>query len=357
MSCWIHSSSLIAHRLTVSIEQHIACSAPHKQPGYAEEPSSLMRSGQDALSEAMPQCGGISLTLWSAAEDGGTESLTILTRTFSLPWPPQLTISIALVQESECPPSAYTIESVGRCNSPFILPFHCCSIALSAHKSRCLLTMILCLIAALALGAAAGPVSKRQAPAGVPQYVLDYAPMVYLHTQETYFPSDIGAQIVNTQPEYNFTLVPNIKENLTLNNIDLVGFLAPPREIYLTSLISPDKNPAYLNGIVPDDTGKTNGAASSVIIVNDHGSGIVDVFYFYFYAFNWGGFYFGQPVGLHVGDWEHTMTRFVNGTPTDIWFSQHSNGQAFTYEALEKYDYSLRVSSPTGSLHASLTVL
>lgn len=32
------------------------------------------------------------------------------------------------------------------------------------------------------------------------------------------------------------------------------------------------------------------------------------------------------------------MIRFANGTPQAIWYSQHSNGQAFTYHAVEKKD-------------------
>lgn len=60
-----------------------------------------------------------------------------------------------------------------------------------------------------------------------------------------------------------------------------------------------------------------------MVIVNDHGAGVVDAFYMYFYAFNLGNTVSGQTLGNHVGDWEHTMIRFRNGTPTAMWFSQH----------------------------------
>jgi hypothetical protein len=30
------------------------------------------------------------------------------------------------------------------------------------------------------------------------------------------------------------------------------------------------------------------------------------------------------------------MIRFVNGKPTQVWFSEHSNGEAFTWDAVEK---------------------
>ena len=38
------------------------------------------------------------------------------------------------------------------------------------------------------------------------------------------------------------------------------------------------------------------------------------------------------------------MIRFVNGVPETVWLSQHSNGMAFTYEAMEK-ENGRRVSS------------
>lgn len=35
-------------------------------------------------------------------------------------------------------------------------------------------------------------------------------------------------------------------------------------------------------------------------------------------------------------DWEHNMIRFANGKPTQVWYSQHAFGEAFTYDCLEK---------------------
>lgn len=180
-------------------------------------------------------------------------------------------------------------------------------------------------------------------PDGVPFFVVEYAPIVYLHTQDPYRPSDIGAQLVNTEPRVDFEVVDNAPNPLTLDNLANLN-KAGGENVYLTSEINPNENPEYLRGVLPNEQGKTDGVVSSTIIVNDHGDGTVDAFYFYFYAFDFGGTYVGHNIGNHVGDWEHNMIRFVDNVPSAIWFSQHSNGQAFKYETVDKYAGGLRVS-------------
>ena len=161
------------------------------------------------------------------------------------------------------------------------------------------------------------------------------APIVYLYSAETYFPSDIGAQLANTQPENNFSVVAGAPNPLTLDNVNALN-AAGGTAVYLTSKTDITKNPAYLNGVKPDANGKTNAAVSTAIIVNDHGAGNVDAFYMYFYAYNRGNVVLGQEIGDHVGDWEHNMIRFANGVPQAVWYSQHANGEAFTYDAVSK---------------------
>ncbi|MCJ1285918.1 hypothetical protein MMC26_005260 [Xylographa opegraphella] len=171
----------------------------------------------------------------------------------------------------------------------------------------------------------------------VPSYVIDYAPLVWLYSTEQYMPGDIGAQLVNTRPEINFSVVADVPTPLTLDNLnDLNAFAPSSGEIYLTSIDDITTNPPWLNGVKPDSTGKTDGARSCAIVVNDHGSGLVDAYYMYFYPFNLGNTVFGMVIGDHVGDWEHNMIRFQDGLPQAMWFSQHSFGEAFTYNAVEK---------------------
>ena len=89
---------------------------------------------------------------------------------------------------------------------------------------------------------------------------------------------------------------------LTLDNLDQLN-ANNGANVYLTSIDDITIQPLWLKGVEPDGSGKTNGATSCAVIVNDRGNGLVDAFYMYFYAYNWGGRILGQEVGNHVGDW------------------------------------------------------
>lgn len=144
------------------------------------------------------------------------------------------------------------------------------------------------------------------------------APKVWLQSQDPYYPSDIGAQLAHTKPKINFVEVAGAPNPLTLDNLASLNALGG-QSVYLTSVDDVTKNPAWLNGVKPDTSGKTNGATSCAVIVNDHGAGNVDAYYMYFYAFDVGNTVLGQEVGNHVGDWEHNMIRFKNGIPQAVW--------------------------------------
>ncbi|KAE9961246.1 hypothetical protein EG328_004402 [Venturia inaequalis] len=175
------------------------------------------------------------------------------------------------------------------------------------------------------------------APSNVPGYVIKYAPLVYLHTQEPYMPSDIGAQVTNSKPKLEFADIPNVPSPLNLDNLDVLNnFGNKGVNIYLTSNDDITKNPPWIKGVKPNANGKTEGAKSCAVIVVDKGNGMVDAFYMYYFAFNYGGIVLGKNVGNHIGDWEHNMVRFQNGVPTAVWYSQHSSGQSFKYSAVPK---------------------
>jgi hypothetical protein len=158
--------------------------------------------------------------------------------------------------------------------------------------------------------------------------------MVWLDKHEAYFPSDIQGQIDHTHPTINFNPVAGAPSPLNVNNLGALNSLGAG--IYLSSNDDFTTNPSWLAGIRPDSNAVTQGIKSCAIITTDHGNGAVDAYYMYFYAYNQGNTIFGQEAGDHVGDWEHNMVRFANGTPTAIWYSQHAAGQAFQYSAVEK---------------------
>ncbi|KAE8150489.1 hypothetical protein BDV25DRAFT_154325 [Aspergillus avenaceus] len=173
----------------------------------------------------------------------------------------------------------------------------------------------------------------------IPSYVLEYAPLVWLHSEETYWPSDIREQLVHTTPKVDWKLIEGAPSPVTLNNLNELNQLGNT-SVYLTSQesIDADPQPTWFEGVKPDENGKTGSTVTSCIVTYDHGDGILDAFYFYFYAYNQGNTVLTMEFGNHIGDWEHNMIRFSKGVPDAIWYSQHATGQAFTYAATEKRD-------------------
>ncbi len=97
------------------------------------------------------------------------------------------------------------------------------------------------------------------------------------------------------------------------------------------------------------------------LIVVDKGDGVVDAFWFFFYSYNLGNAVFNIRFGNHVGDWEHTVVRFQYGEPKAVFFSEHSFGEAYTWDAVEKsgqrvsvslyhHDVKTNMPSPSASL-------
>lgn len=76
--------------------------------------------------------------------------------------------------------------------------------------------------------------------------------------------------------------------------------------------------------------------APVILVMVDKGHGIVDAFWFYFYSYNLGTTVLSMRFGNHVGDWEHSLIRFHNGVPKAVFFSAHSGGLAYSYNAVEK---------------------
>jgi hypothetical protein len=76
--------------------------------------------------------------------------------------------------------------------------------------------------------------------------------------------------------------------------------------------------------------------APAILILVDKGNGILDAFWFYFYSYNLGTTVLNIRFGNHIGDWEHSLIRFHHGVPKAVFFSAHSGGLAYSYDAVEK---------------------
>jgi hypothetical protein len=108
------------------------------------------------------------------------------------------------------------------------------------------------------------------------------APVIYLHSQDPYLPSDFQTHLSHSTPKVNFEAVEG-PESLDLNNLDQLG-----REVWLTSNDDVTQIPDWIRGNRPDENGKTEGTTAAVVVA-DKGDGVVDAFYFYFFTYNWGG--------------------------------------------------------------------
>lgn len=242
----------------------------------------------------------------------------------------------------------------------------------------------------------------------IPQYVLDYAPLIHLYSKEEFWPCDVASHLEHTMPYVNYTPIetPNRHWNMSeLGSLAKYGW-----DAYLNSDDDVETRPDWLGGKsnIPGDTNGDGGGddddddddrfhwddddetpdtrgytedearrldeeaylqaeldeeakqisselkkrslAGSPILVEqggrsdapvilisvDKGNGVVDAFWFFFYSYNLGNKVVNVRFGNHVGDWEHTCVRFVDGQPTLIFFSEHFFGEAYTYAAVEK---------------------
>lgn len=111
------------------------------------------------------------------------------------------------------------------------------------------------------------------------------APLVWLHSQDPYRPSDLQAQLDHTTPQVNWTIVQSAPAPLTLYNLDMLNSMGNT-SVSLTSHegIAARPEPAWFRGITPDQQGRTGNGTACAIVVVDNGGGSVDAFYFYFYA-------------------------------------------------------------------------
>ncbi|KAI8937996.1 hypothetical protein NX059_005670 [Plenodomus lindquistii] len=122
------------------------------------------------------------------------------------------------------------------------------------------------------------PLSRRY------HLIVRTAPLIYLHSTEQYFPTDITTFLNHTTPRVAFDEVFGPSKPLSPSNVNHMG-----ADVCLTSNDDITKSPRWIEGTKPDRNGRTDDAISAAVIVNNKGNGKVDAFYMYFYAYNYGG--------------------------------------------------------------------
>lgn len=207
----------------------------------------------------------------------------------------------------------------------------------------------------------------------IPRYVLDHAPLIHLFSEETYWPSDIAEHLRHITPTVGYDFVqgdlahPSTTNLMDLNKADGdIGwdtFLQSNDNIldmpeWLTSeygipvqeeptLTAQSDTSADMMKHKNNFTSGGRSSAPAVLMVVDKGHGVVDAMWHFFYSYNLGNGVFGIRFGNHVGDWEHTVVRFHNGTPVEMFLSEHAGGASYTFRAMEKDASGNRVSSST----------
>ena len=92
----------------------------------------------------------------------------------------------------------------------------------------------------------------------VPQYVLDYAPLVHLYSGERFWPCDIAEHLFHVTPYLNYTALQARTQNANLTNLDQLNQWNRGRFVYLTSDDNVEELPDWLEGEknIPDTSDK-----------------------------------------------------------------------------------------------------
>ncbi|MCY1082512.1 Vps62-related protein [Archangium lansingense] len=146
-----------------------------------------------------------------------------------------------------------------------------------------------------------------------------FAPLIWLHGEEYYFPSSIGF------------FLPNVHESN--------GYMVTNQALGCDSCTDPQ----FLDGQRPNTTSVPIYAEIINRTQGGQPTNITDIVYWTFYPYNngkrvcigwyspWGCVGGYSTFGNHVGDWEHLTVRFVEGRPSQVFLSQHSGGQTFNF--------------------------
>merc|ERR1712093_779503 len=213
------------------------------------------------------------------------------------------------------------------------------------------LRLLQVLLLLLASARAAPLLLQRRDP--LPDYVLKYAPLVFLSADEKWWPTDVTVFLNNTQPmvagSEPASMVAASVAASSPASLSLPSLAALPMDTYLTSIDDVAADPAWLYSDEgkPDENGYS--AAPAIVIIAPKANGVTDVFYYMFFAYNEGKGVLEATFGNHVGDWEYAMIRFTDAEPQTIYLSQHAKGTAYQYASMIQSEGRVTLYSAQGS--------
>lgn len=82
----------------------------------------------------------------------------------------------------------------------------------------------------------------------IPQYVLEYAPLVHLYSEEKFWPCDIAEHLFHVTPNLNYTPIQSQSRLLNLTNLDQLNEWDGGNMVYLTSNDNVEERPDWLVG-------------------------------------------------------------------------------------------------------------
>jgi len=111
----------------------------------------------------------------------------------------------------------------------------------------------------------------------IPDYAIKHAPFLFLHSEESWWPSDIATHLEHCFPDDDTIPVKSKARLETLHE------LSP--QVFLASNNHKKISPEWMLGEKLDGSGYTKAPATIILVDKiDH----VDVFYFYFFSYNKG---------------------------------------------------------------------
>ena len=82
----------------------------------------------------------------------------------------------------------------------------------------------------------------------IPDYVIEYAPVVHLFSGEQFWPCDIAEHLFHVTPTLNYTPLPSEWQSPSLRNLSGLNEFERGRHVFLTSNDNVEERPAWLEG-------------------------------------------------------------------------------------------------------------